>query len=514
MALQDAVVALELLRQRYTEQHQESQEIISKLHRKLARFRSVVAMVEAERDGLRDVVLELAERVESIDHGLSSLPRPRLDLPALLEPLHRSPNAPPADGDLWTYASATIAGLRAALTHEQRAHQQTRRTAQAHISLLEARIARREADLAAAGMQFDEVALSRPSSARRAEEIAQTEAQNVRLSAEVANLAAKLDRLGRAPPLHSPDAPDLDPDRTVRPRSRQRPNSAPGPSREALQTPDVSTFADEVAALGRQVDAIQLLNATVAPERVALPLSPPALSPPTASPRADEDNVHDALEREIAGLGAQVNALRNTRALLWEQVRAAQDEDIRPESPQSRPTSPEPEPRPRFTRPPTPGPPRRRQSASSIETSESPQSPRVLPHSPPQNTLSPPSLTPDRSPTVTLGSAAAESTFRPLRASPMSANGAELRPNLSNSLLLDWDGEQSMELATPLIPSVVLPALSASSDDAGPVSALPDAMAEEPPVVDQTYTLLPTAGPSPDVEFGMLLSSPRDRSPR
>ncbi|KAJ7063313.1 hypothetical protein C8F01DRAFT_71559 [Mycena amicta] len=362
----------------------------------VARYRDAARVAEGERDNLRDAVKQLAERVESS----RSLPRPQLSIPQLLEPLDPPPVPLPGDPHLWTYASTTIVSLRAALTAEQQAHKETRRISRAQITLLEAQLARQQADHAAADISEN------------------TEAANARLAVEVAQLAAKMN-VQRAIAL------DADPDRTVRPR--QRAASAPGSS----GAPYLNTAG------------------------TSLPYGD------TSVPMDD----HNALEREIAGLGARVEALRQERALLWEQVRAAKDEE------RSTPDAAL-EPLPRVRRPPTPGPRLHPQTLT-------PDSSIGLPPSPPAPRSASPDTSPSRSPPIPLEDEEDQTQ----------------RPNPSESLL-DWDGEQSMELATPLVPSVALPTASAHLDVHLAVTDLPAS--------PENYALLPAAGPSPIFEVGSL----------
>ncbi|KAF7294929.1 hypothetical protein MIND_01031000 [Mycena indigotica] len=408
--LQIALDALDTLRLQYAQQSAAQSALIEKHNDQLSFFRDVARVAEFERDNLRDAVIELAERVESSQKDFFSLPRPRLFLPQMLQPLSPPPVVLPSetDSDLWAYASATIVALRSKLTAEQQAHAETRRITKAQIAILEAQLARREADLAAAGLSLNP-------RHHADEEIAQTEAINVRLAAEVAQLAAKVEEMqatSSRPPVVPPIVLQHDPDRTIRPR--QRASSAPSSN-------FASDFAKDIETLGRQIEEFRITRAQVAH---STPNHPARHSPVT------ENNDHIALEREIAELGAQVDALRDERALLREQILAS--------PPITSPASPPTVSQLRFPRPPTPGP-------------------RHTPELPPET------------------------------GSP-SENGDITRPNL-----LEWDGEQSMDLATPLVPSLVLP------DTFEPIP--PPDTAE-----NSNYALLPTAGPSPILEYGSIES--------
>ncbi|KAJ7215406.1 hypothetical protein GGX14DRAFT_391839 [Mycena pura] len=218
-----ALDTLDDVRQQHAEELAEEARVAERLRDRLARYRDVVRVSEVERDNLRDAVVELAERIESSQDDFSSLPHPRIRIPNLLNPL-QPPHELPAgdtDRDLWAYASAVIISMRTALAAEERAHAETRRTARARIALMEARLARREAELEAlttlhrarsqssqrhsavegsAGLRRTAGTRTRtpsPPALRDGElatHLAQTEAHNALLAAEVAQLAARLEQ--------------------------------------------------------------------------------------------------------------------------------------------------------------------------------------------------------------------------------------------------------------------------------------------------------------------------------
>ncbi|KAF7322978.1 hypothetical protein HMN09_00077500 [Mycena chlorophos] len=370
-----------------------------------------VDQLEHERDSLRDVVAQLVEQDLSLAH-------PRLVQPQLLDPLVESTTgAVPSltNTHLWTYAAATIVSLRAALLAEQNAHAETRR----HLILLEAQLAHCKADMAAAGM-LETLGLPH--------EIAQTEA-------EIAQLVSSINRrktaIAEPPPPTSPI------------------------SSAALY----DVFMNEVAALTRQMEDVRLGGHHIP----ARPVPPPPIEANAPHPK-ETTMVLEDLEREIAGLGSQVDALREERSQLWQQVRDAHAEDQVPLTPPrvccllclSTLLNQLKEPPARFYRPPTPGP-----SHNAELLSPEPSSPPLRPED------------------------EGDLTERP-------ADGQSL---------LDWDGEQSMELATPLVPSLILSTpVPLNDDEPDPNVTITEQRGTSP----RTYPLLPTAGPSPDLEVGLL----------
>ncbi|KAF7352686.1 hypothetical protein MVEN_01234500 [Mycena venus] len=116
----------------------------------LTRYVDTVKVAEIERDNLRDAVIELAEKVELSKDDFTSWSHSRIRIPRLLEPLQTMPNALSSiasEGDLWAYTSGMIKFLRSSLVSERRAHTETRNAARARIAVLEAQLARRDSEL-------------------------------------------------------------------------------------------------------------------------------------------------------------------------------------------------------------------------------------------------------------------------------------------------------------------------------------------------------------------------------
>ncbi|TFK52119.1 hypothetical protein OE88DRAFT_1508222 [Heliocybe sulcata] len=109
----------------------------AKLSKAVARAREA----EAERDDMREAVVELVEKVEkSSDCSLWPHSRIRMTSPAEPSSTHPAIHYPPVT-DLQTYAASLLASLHA----ERTSHSLTQR----RISLLEAQLARRDAELEA-----------------------------------------------------------------------------------------------------------------------------------------------------------------------------------------------------------------------------------------------------------------------------------------------------------------------------------------------------------------------------
>ncbi|KAJ6610625.1 hypothetical protein B0H10DRAFT_1811311, partial [Mycena sp. CBHHK59/15] len=140
-----------------------------KLRDTLNRYRDIVQVAEIERDQLRDAVIELAEKIELSKDDFTSWSHSRIKIPHLLEPIHAMPTSShsiASDDDLLAYASGMIKYLRGALATERNAHSTTRKAARARISLLEAQLARRDAELEAcivhAGQPFSHATRAAP----------------------------------------------------------------------------------------------------------------------------------------------------------------------------------------------------------------------------------------------------------------------------------------------------------------------------------------------------------------
>ncbi|CAK5270034.1 unnamed protein product [Mycena citricolor] len=160
-----------------------------RLNNKLVRLKDAVRAAEAERDDLREVVVELAEKIELSRDDFSALTwaPSRLRLPDVLEPLQTAVPIPAlaSDTDLWVYASATISSLRHALAAERLQHEETRRIAGLKIERLHAQVARLSARVAEGGSHSVVVE-------HIPEEYQRTVAENVVLEEEVARLEAAL----------------------------------------------------------------------------------------------------------------------------------------------------------------------------------------------------------------------------------------------------------------------------------------------------------------------------------
>ncbi|KAJ6474463.1 hypothetical protein C8R47DRAFT_1221178 [Mycena vitilis] len=123
-----------------------------RLQKTLARYRKVVKLAEIQRDDLRDAVVKLSEQIELSNNDFTSWSHSRIHIPRLAEPLRDLPNdvsKVTSERELWAYASGMIRFLRASLDIERRAHKETLRSARATIARLEAQVASRDAELEA-----------------------------------------------------------------------------------------------------------------------------------------------------------------------------------------------------------------------------------------------------------------------------------------------------------------------------------------------------------------------------
>ncbi|KAF9480384.1 hypothetical protein BDN70DRAFT_877644 [Pholiota conissans] len=114
---------------------------------RLDEYIKVVREAELERDDMRDAVLKLVEKVEA-SNDYSSWPHSGIQLSSLADPIaHPQSARTPDDKELLTHTSVLIEALRRERDNERKAHAQTRETAEVRILALEAKIARRETEL-------------------------------------------------------------------------------------------------------------------------------------------------------------------------------------------------------------------------------------------------------------------------------------------------------------------------------------------------------------------------------
>ncbi|KAI0060264.1 hypothetical protein BV25DRAFT_1993065 [Artomyces pyxidatus] len=246
--------------------------------------------VEAERDSLRDAVLQLIEKVE-VCNDFALWPHSGMFSTGLVAP-SKLPGEPGQPHDptaaFHAYATSTISALRANYEAEKAAHAHTRADASHRIARLEAQLARREAELeasiaphraaptSASPPPYKSTAAPRTDTLSQADAIRileQSAARNRGLKREVEGL---LGRLEDARAAASPPAPDPSPqvlskrkrDGAANPRLHPlaRPSSATSAhghdlgSASADDRPHQATdaSAEALRAIDRQIDALQL----------------------------------------------------------------------------------------------------------------------------------------------------------------------------------------------------------------------------------------------------------------
>ncbi|KZT07368.1 uncharacterized protein LAESUDRAFT_812045 [Laetiporus sulphureus 93-53] len=117
---------------------------------KLERCLRYIKEAQGDWDDIREALAVVLEKVEAAN-DYSLWPHSRLTLMTPLDPIptRTTGNAEQADADTLNYAKAIVASLRSELESERRAHAQTREHAEAEVLSLTARLARREAELEA-----------------------------------------------------------------------------------------------------------------------------------------------------------------------------------------------------------------------------------------------------------------------------------------------------------------------------------------------------------------------------
>ncbi|KAJ7649529.1 hypothetical protein DFH06DRAFT_554904 [Mycena polygramma] len=403
-----------------------------RLQKTLARYRKVVKLAEIQRDDLRDAVVKLSEQIELSNNDFTSWSHSRIHIPRLAEPLQDLPNdisKITSERELWAYASGMIRFLRASLDIERRAHKETLRSARASIARLEAQVASRDAELEACLMHSGQAFPRASTSARNLpplppspppisvpdmnDALKQTAVENVALEAEMERLAALLDQArGAVAPSDARQTAAGSSNGTVRaPPPDIRPTTAADVEHQPPARPDSRRRKRE-----RQNSEPRDARRRSSPRRrsasPARPRRPP--SPRTVHghdfdpdrtvrpdrPRATEsvptttESMHASLNREIAALGAKIDDFHLEKTRLLEQVQAVERED------NANPVNP------RERRP-----------------TEPQQQPRQHRHWAQTQPILPP----------------------------------EPHVVVQGRLLEDYDGEMSMELATPLVPTVMLP---------------------------------------------------------
>ncbi|PPR06296.1 hypothetical protein CVT24_001102, partial [Panaeolus cyanescens] len=133
------------------------------LKARLARYITIVEATEAEKNDMRDAVLQLVQKVESAKN-YAALPCNHITLSTPVDELHystqrfRSLARGKSSGkgkekehdlgsDIICYAPSVIASLRRERDNERKAHDQTRSELEARIWALEAMVSRRESEL-------------------------------------------------------------------------------------------------------------------------------------------------------------------------------------------------------------------------------------------------------------------------------------------------------------------------------------------------------------------------------
>ncbi|KAG8907339.1 hypothetical protein FRB99_004586 [Tulasnella sp. 403] len=183
-----------------------------------------------ERDDMRSAVEELAGKVEKLNN-CSFLSQSCMSITQLLEPVDAGLDGGQSQPASDSYAPSLVKALTKELAHEREAHVTTRKEAAAEIALLQAQLARREAELQtaiASDMTFvpsDPVVADRFGSPQKKRQqgdasetgmtshealliLDQAERQNRRMEAEVKQLEAKLGRLRKSSrPPTSPEHP-------------------------------------------------------------------------------------------------------------------------------------------------------------------------------------------------------------------------------------------------------------------------------------------------------------------
>ncbi|KAJ7616450.1 hypothetical protein FB45DRAFT_841319 [Roridomyces roridus] len=310
-----------------------------RLREALARQRDVVSVAELERDDLRDAVVQLVERVELAHGDFTSWAHSRMRIPRVLDPLSPIPtdlSGFASSGDLWAYASAMITSLRTTLSAERRAHAETRNT----VRVLEAQLARREEEMLHTGVRATKSGRSARHSGSRLEkpprieeeDVERAQAENAVLEEEVRRLAERLHRAevvaGKKkavdnPPSFESNRPEREPilDKEDPPprrrRKERRPQSRPKshtrrPSPTRSPGPPLIPPTSNIPPHPQEPDPDP--DRTLRPPPRRPPPSSRADSPPRVLPASDTHeptsrNLHAEMDAEIEKLGSQIEVM-------------------------------------------------------------------------------------------------------------------------------------------------------------------------------------------------------------
>ncbi|KAF8195768.1 hypothetical protein K438DRAFT_2017033 [Mycena galopus ATCC 62051] len=441
-----ALEALDSLKIQHGEELATEVQANERLRGTLSRYLNRIKAAENSSDSCRDAVVELTQKVALANHDYASFPHSRIVIPHLLEPLQTMPNniSSAAESELWEYASGTIISLRASLASERRAHAETRSASRARIAVLEAQISRRDTELEECimntGLNFPRPSSSRmppaniPNPPPTPPPISTSEvkaahrrglAQNMMLEKEVEELAEQLEKARlKANRVVLPDTRkgvnvDQPPARASDSgrRKRDRHNSQPGDAGSSRQRSANSqpSEADPIASSSRQRSS--------SPARRRRQTSPneQAVDPDrTIRPNTLRTAAIEAsMDREVAVLGAKIDQLHIERELLLAQVHA--ESQVRAEGGSNLDPNH-----------------RTRQNSPRREDQQPRQFGREVRHWQPTQAFPP------------VPPPAARSSPAPV---------GDLLPRPPE----DYDGSMSMDLATPLIPTAMLPVAGPST---------------------------------------------------
>ncbi|KAJ7079538.1 hypothetical protein C8R44DRAFT_91367 [Mycena epipterygia] len=399
------------------------------LRAEMARYSERLKVTEIERDVLHHAVLEFVEKVESSKDGLPPLSNSKIKIPCLLDPIEgmlKDASSIAAEDTQWAYASGMILSLRSSLTCERHAHAETRRSARARISRLEAQLARREAELEACVMHVGQAFPRASTSSYRAANIPALPPSPPPMP--ISNMKAFLERTSAHNIILEEELNRLNALLEARLTSKESvPSSQTYPTLSRLGADDPAASTSQNITRRRRhahSDTVERhrqrsssrRGRSISPPRPQRPVSSEPLDPdrtirpaPALPRRASTEDMHTALNRELAMLGSKIDAFHIEKETLMAQVQAE--------------SRPEPDPRSN---------PHRHLNRHHREDQRDQFEHRAR-H--------------------------AQSHFPAI---PTPRHGGQtaaayLGPPSQAHLLEDYDGEMSMDLATPIYPTLMLP---------------------------------------------------------
>ncbi|KAJ3534218.1 hypothetical protein NMY22_g7019 [Coprinellus aureogranulatus] len=148
--LSEALDVIDEMERKHAEQLAQNERREAKLKQKMRAYADIAKKAEEETEDMRNAVLKLIDKVEK-GNGYRSVKPSQLHTTSLLDPIPPPEPLRSTSGDsdeLLSYAATMLEVARRERNLERKAHQKTKEWAHSRIAALEAQLSRREAELA------------------------------------------------------------------------------------------------------------------------------------------------------------------------------------------------------------------------------------------------------------------------------------------------------------------------------------------------------------------------------